>query len=229
MSTVSFLGAIRKRPDLTFGQFSEHWLKLHRALMLPLATRGYLTGYIQNLRVEEPVDGLDANLDGAPELWIRDAAALEAMNGSPIFREALEVDTPRFVAMPPAAALVSRKTLVPRATPDHGPGAIKLMIFLGHSTGRANSSLQRAWRESGSPLLMPAARPTHLTRLTAIAGGDGPAPYFGCESSWWPDRATLAAAWSSRLTPAETRKYDIGNMWLLPAREHVALVPPGSD
>ncbi len=226
MSTVGFLGAIRKRPDRTFAQFADHWLRLHRALMLRLATAGYLTGYVQNLRLEEAVDGLDCNLDGAPELWIRDAAALEAMYASPIFREALEVDTPRFVALPPAAAQVSRATLVGRATPDHGPAAIKLMIFLGHSADGANRSLQRAWHESSSPLLMPAARPAQLTRLTATTGGGPPAPYFGCESSWWPDRESLAAAWAARLTPGETSRYDIGKLWLLPAREHVALTPP---
>jgi hypothetical protein len=223
-ANITFLGAIRKRSDLTFTQFADHWLRTHRALMLPLADEGYLTGYIQNLRLTSPVPGLEADLDGAPELSIRDSAALAAMSRHKSFVEALDVDTPRFVKMPPAASLVSRTVVtVPVSAPVTD---VKLMLFV-HAVDGAHGRLERAWRESPVPIVMPQSHPLRLVRMTAQPQPPAEAPFFGCESSWWRDLDALAEAWAGRSRLKATRDLGIASMWVLPAREHVVIESTG--
>jgi hypothetical protein len=220
VGAISFLGAIRKRSDLTFTQFAEHWLRTHRALMLPLADEGYLTGYIQNLRIDPPMQGLEADLDGAPELSIRDSAAFAAMTRHKNFVEALDVHTPRFVEMPPAASLVSRTVVTERMVAP--VAAVKLMLFV-HAVDDGHDRLQRAWHESSAPIVMPQSRPLRLVRMTAQPQPPARVPYFGCESSWWKDLDALAEAWSRRSRPEQTRALGIASVWVLPAREHIAI------
>lgn len=66
MSVVNFLGALQKRADLDLDQFADHWMTTHRGLMLPLAAQGWLAGYVQNLKLADKIEGMQADLDGVP-------------------------------------------------------------------------------------------------------------------------------------------------------------------
>lgn len=61
--------------------------------------------------------------------------------------------------------------------------------------------------------------------MTALTTPNETPPYFGCESSWWRDPATLAEAWTKRLTPEAMAEVGITSTWVLPALEHVAVEP----
>lgn len=219
MAEIQFLGAIRKRSDLSFAQFSDHWLRVHRALMLPLVHAGYLTGYVQNLRITASIPGLESDLDGAPELSIRDDCAFSTMIHHENFVEANEIDTPRFVAMPAAASVVLRAGRT-QANAAHQASGAKLMLFV-HAIDGARECLQRVWQESPAPIVMPHAQPVRVLRVTATPATD--APYFGCESSWWEDVDALATAWATRLAPAAMNALGIASMWVLSAEEHVVV------
>jgi len=222
VSGIGFLGALKRRPDLDLAAFANHWRTTHRALMMPFGELGLLTGYVQNIRRSRDVEGIVSDLDGAPELWIRDAEALAAMAAHPNFEEAMAVDSPRFIAMPPRAGLVQRQWIHGAAGRSGMAGAVKLMLFLdAGDPGKAAA----AWR-APAPILMPEASPLGLERSLAMAGEDGAVPFHGCESSWWPDETTLAAAWRRRLPESDLAALGFDHVSILVAAEEVAIAPP---
>jgi hypothetical protein len=69
---LNLIGLLLRRPDLTLGQFSQHWRTRHRDLSLLLIAPGIMHGYIQNhLRSDsDPIPGLplarEIVIDGGP-------------------------------------------------------------------------------------------------------------------------------------------------------------------
>jgi len=47
---LQLIGLLSRRPDLTLGQFSQHWRTRHRDLSLMLIATGIMHGFIQNHR-----------------------------------------------------------------------------------------------------------------------------------------------------------------------------------
>jgi len=225
---IRFLGLIRRRPGLTFDAFTDHWRTTHRNLVLEFSTPGPISGYVQNRRVPDALPGLVSDYDGSPELWIRDWEGLGELGASERFQYIANDDSELFIDMPPISFLT--KTVFESGySRSDVVGKIKLMLFWQRPKKEDSSgkSLEKGWQTKTTPLLLPQAKPLRLERDAAIAPPGGnleECEFLGVESSWWPDEASLTAAWNSRaldIGPAPSA--------LIVVREEVACPPSGFD
>lgn len=217
---------ISRRADLDLAAFSAHWRSIHRELALRLVAPGIMRGYVQNHRQPEGLEGLVNAGDGVPEVWVATAEDILRLGSCPEYMEGAYLDEPNF--MEGRARNIISDLAVIRAdrTRQEVAGELKLMLFFKR---RAGSSLAEFadWRQVTHPLLMPDATPLRLERQTAVA--DLPEPltsvYDGVECSWWPDMATLQAAWARRDTAQAAGFVDVQALEGMVVREEPVLWP----
>lgn len=88
---VKLIGLIRKRPDLTFEVFRDHWLGTHAQLARQLpGLRRYTVNIIDRARYPASA------YDGFSELWFDSQEALDSAFAPPAV-DALAADIPRFI------------------------------------------------------------------------------------------------------------------------------------
>jgi uncharacterized protein (TIGR02118 family) len=87
---------VRRRPDLTFEQFRQHYEGIH----VPLAEQKltYLRGYVRNYL--EPREGVEHPFDCVTELWFDDVAALQKQTAAMANDSTLSEDEPKFMDRP---------------------------------------------------------------------------------------------------------------------------------
>jgi hypothetical protein len=199
MSGIHYLGFIRKRDDLRFEQFDRHWRTIHSELVLAAGLPDRIQGYVQNVRVRDEEAGIVSDFDGAPEIWIRDQAALDDLFASPSFQRAYHEDSPRFVTLPAVSFFVEDRLV--RGAPRR-PDVLRLIRLVAMPADAARAdALRRRWASEATPLGMPDARPDRLVRsaiVSAEAAGTDASAFLGIESSWWPDPIALRRAWQAR-------------------------------
>ncbi|WP_340314923.1 EthD domain-containing protein [Rhizorhabdus argentea] len=106
---IILLGFYKRRPDLTWEQFSDHWRNVHGPLLrdTPQASR-YIKRYVQHhLRPRNPpIPGAQSlEFDGFSEAWFESAEAREEMHRQTIFKDVMHPDELKF--LDPAATRVS--------------------------------------------------------------------------------------------------------------------------
>lgn len=221
---LKILSFLTRRADFTLPAFSEYWRTTHKAHALKLVEAGFIRGYIQNHRVgDDPagdLPGLPLLADGAPELWVEDADALQRLVASREYLEGAGPDEANFV-MPPVLAAVAHEHVIVGGVPP--AGAVKLMLVARRAPQLPMAEFSARWLEPRQPLAMPAASPLRLTRHLPVAD-DG--PFHGIEFSWWPDLQALRIAWSRREPPVLGRLVDAESLAGLVVREEVVIAAP---
>jgi uncharacterized protein (TIGR02118 family) len=99
---IVLLGFYKRRPDLTWDQFSDHWRNVHGPLMrdTPEAAR-YIRRYVQHHIRPNPLSPGVASLDfdGFSEAWFDSVESREKMHQQPIFKEIMYPDEAKFLDM----------------------------------------------------------------------------------------------------------------------------------
>ncbi len=89
---VKLVGMIRRRPDLPYEEFTDHWLRVHAKIAARLpGLRRYSINFIDRNRFPNSV------YDGFSELWFDSQEALDAAFAGPI-GEAIGADIPAFMS-----------------------------------------------------------------------------------------------------------------------------------
>ena len=98
------LGILRKREDMTYQQFREHWLNVHAALCTKLPKmRRYSVNFVDRERFPK------FGYDGFSELWFDNEEDLKAAFASPEGKTLL-ADLPNFTsAIDPIIAVETQK------------------------------------------------------------------------------------------------------------------------
>ena len=190
---LKVMGQIRRRKDLPLDAFRLHWRTIHRGLALRIAHAGLMRGYVQNHRLDIPVDGLDPVADGVPELWFDDGDAFARLRGSPAFRHGAFHDEPRFMDIGDyRSLLLGAETEAVAPSRRECAGLLKAMVFL--SPGEAIGAVGE------SPRILGDASPVRLSwhARSAAPGTVAMADHAGVETSWWPDLDSFLAAWARR-------------------------------
>lgn len=219
--TIHYIGFIRRRQGMSHADFAHHWGTIHRDLVMEFADPGPILQYVQDVGIEDFSEGFQHDFDGAPELWIRDEAALADLFAAERFQYAYAVDSPLFITMPAISFFVQDAVML--AGEARG---VKLMRLIGAPPGNAREAFASAWESAAHPLGMDDSHPLRLVRsliLSAEAQGTDAASYFGIESSWWPDARTAASAWLARDAAAA------GTEQVLLARERVVMARATAD
>jgi hypothetical protein len=190
---LKVMGQIRRRKDLSLDAFRLHWRTIHRGLALRIAHAGIMRGYVQNHRLDIPVDGLEPVADGVPELWFDDATAFASLRNSSAFRDGAFHDEPRFMDIGDYRSLL----LGPESHAAGPPrrdcvGLLKAMFFLpsGESMGSSGSTSR----------ILGEATPV---RASWHPRSDAPSKvtmsnHAGVETSWWSDLDSFLIAWARR-------------------------------
>jgi len=204
---LKLIGLLSRRPDLTLGQFAQHWRTRHRDLSLLLIAPGIMLGYIQNHRRPDadPIPGMALAGDGFPELWTSGEDVLARLGAAPEYLEGAYLDESNFMDGR-SQALLAREIVI-----DDGPGRVaapalvKVMMFFKRAADVPHAEFANGWDSTQHPVLMPEARPARLIRHLAIelpgdAGAtyEGVQTYAGQEASYWPDISSFLAAWNRR-------------------------------
>lgn len=224
---IKLFGLLQRRRDLTLEQFSRHWSTVHRELALRLVAPGIMRGYVQNHRVPEPVPGLDAPVDGSPEVWIDGPHILQRLATAPEYLEGAYPDERNFMEGD-SGAMVTRTTACHGAARERTTSGAKVMCYFPAQVASDPAITAARW-QSASPWLLPGASPLRLEREQALTGeaAGGVAPRFGAiEASWWPDAATFLALWRQRPADAAARAREDGVRAMF-VRELI-VVPPSA-
>jgi len=89
---VKLIAFLKRRPDLTYEQFVDHWSRVHGPLVVECLPG--LRRYIQNPVVQRP--GREWPYDGVSELWFDSYDDFRAAFRSPSIARVKE-DEPKFV------------------------------------------------------------------------------------------------------------------------------------
>jgi len=179
------IGFIRRRPDLTFDQFSTHWRTRHRTEAEKL--RRWLKGYVQAHLSMGPIPDIARPADGCPMLWLDSPADLAALAASEELRTGAYIDEPRFMEARSSGLAVEETVIdLPRR------GGVKLMLFASPREGQALPF------DAAGGWLCPTAHACGHVRNRALAPHtiDPTYGFAGVEELWWPDRAAFDADWA---------------------------------
>lgn len=222
---IKLFGLLRRRHDLSLEQFSRHWSTVHRELALRLVAPGIMRGYVQNHREPVAVPGLDAPVDGSPEVWIDGPHILERLATAPAYLEGAYPDERNFMEGDSDAMMT--RTVFGRGIERERttPGA-KVMFYFPQQVATDPRITSARW-QSDSPWLLPGSSPLRLEREQALTGdaAGGITPRFGAiEASWWPDVETFLERWQKRPADAESRAHEDGVRAMF-VRELIVLAP----
>jgi uncharacterized protein (TIGR02118 family) len=134
------MGMIRRRPDLTPAEFSDHWSGPHGVLATKIPN---LRRYHQNHTIATlPFGGLPDrwSLDGLSELWFDDIDSMMRGITSPDYG-GLAQDTPTVMTMP--GLLVGEAELVVAGERDRPD---KAMVAIGRNPALSSAGFVDQWR-----------------------------------------------------------------------------------
>lgn len=217
---------ISRRKDLDLAAFSAHWRSTHRELALRLVPPGIMQGYVQNHRQPEGLDGLAVAGDGVPEVWVERAEDILRLGTCPEYMEGAYLDEPNFMEGRAQNVISELSVIHAEGTRQEVAGKPKLMLFF---TRRPDVSPEEFAQLATDPraLLMPDANPLRLERQMAAQNLPEPltSVYDAVECSWWPDMASLRAAWAARDLGRGERLIDMDALTGMVVREEPVLWP----
>ena len=89
---VKLVGMIRRRPDMPYDEFTDHWLRVHTKLAAQLpGLHRYAINFIDRRQFPNSV------YDGFSELWFDSQEALDAAFAGPV-GQAIAADIPAFMS-----------------------------------------------------------------------------------------------------------------------------------
>jgi len=191
---------LARRRGLDDAAFRAHWRGPHAALAAALPG---LVRYRQNhiLDRQQRVGAAPAKLrlDGIPELWFADEAAMaEAMRGPEA--AALLADEPRF--LDGVTILVVEERVVVDTPPRAGPG-VKRMAVLQRRADLDVGRFRRHWHEVHGPLAAALPGVRRYVQNHVLSCGHrtslalGPQAVDGVVEFWFDDVAAMDAAFAS--------------------------------
>jgi uncharacterized protein (TIGR02118 family) len=204
MPAVKLIALVARRHDLDLAAFSHHWRTTHRKLILRLVNTGIIKGYVQNHRTEPQIDGLPVVADGSPELWVESVEDLARIRQSPEYTEGAYLDEPNFMEGRSRVLLAHEVVVIDGPGQERAAQCLKLMLFLRRPDACAAGAFDASIENLSRPIVMPGGMPVRLTQQRPIADSSvvPTRPIYDlAEFSWWPDRASLAAAWLDRQYP----------------------------
>jgi uncharacterized protein (TIGR02118 family) len=204
MPGVKLIALVARRHDLDLAAFSHHWRTTHRDLILRLVKTGIIKGYVQNHRTEPQLDGLPVVADGSPELWIESIEDMARIRQSSEYMEGAYLDEPNFMEGRSRILVAEEVVVVDGAGQERAAKHLKLMLFFRRAATCTAGAFNASYESLSRPLLMAAGMPVRLTQQRPIANASAVPTrpiYDLAEFSWWPDRASLAAAWIDRQYP----------------------------
>jgi hypothetical protein len=191
---LKVMGLLQRLPDMPLDAFRLHWRTVHRGLALRLAHANILQGYVQNHRLDIPVEGMMPFADGIPELWFKDLAAFTTMHESLAYRDGAFHDSDLFMDVTRYKSLVLDTEMDVAAPPrEECAGLLKAMFIL-------DDVRDEDLAEGAPSPTMGDISPVRLSYHRASAEGASVAshPCKALESSWWRDLPTFLDAWARR-------------------------------
>lgn len=191
---LKVMGLLQRLDGMPLDAFRLHWRTVHRGLALRLAHANILQGYVQNHRLDIPVDGMMPFADGMPELWFKDLAAFQGMHASRAFRDGAFHDSDLFMDVTRYRSLLLDPELDVSAPPrEECAGLLKAMFIL--------DDVRDEDLVDGAPSpTMGDIAPVRLSYHRASVEGASVASRActALETSWWPDLPTFLDAWRRR-------------------------------
>jgi uncharacterized protein (TIGR02118 family) len=115
---IKIISLLTRKAGMTHEQFVKHWVEVHAPLAHAVpGLRRYVQSHIVAERKRPDIPAMDVEVDGIPELWYEDAAAMAHALASPEAK-ALHADGALFIGWIKTFT-TEEKVIVPR-TPDRG-------------------------------------------------------------------------------------------------------------
>lgn len=195
------MSALQRRPDVSAAQFRRHWIEVHGSLAASIPN---VLRYVQNhvvdtaQRVAHARGGVE--VDGFPQLWFADRAAMEAAMATPE-ATATGADLAAFCR---GVSLfdVESNVVVPHADGHRGA---KRMTLLYAKDGMGREDFRRHWLAEHGPMVagFPGIRGyvQHLVvghlPITMHGVVDAEIDCAGILEMWFDDVAAMDAAFAS--------------------------------
>lgn len=97
---IKLIVAIRKRPDMSAGDFQDHWRNRHAELVRDNpATARYVRKYVQCHTMLDQYEQGEVAFDGTAELWFDTVADKDAFFSDPDYLRDVQPDEARFADM----------------------------------------------------------------------------------------------------------------------------------
>lgn len=196
---IKVYALLPKRPDISAGQFHEHWSTVHREHALAI-TR--LRRYVQAHRIDdEMLSGLEqAPYDGIPEVWYDSLESAVGQDDDPDYVEGAKRDEPNFVDMNGIAWVMTDERLVRDDLDlEAEPDSAKALILVHRSEGLDRETFAATWPAAAQTAMdaLPGVRRAAVaTTLPETYDAAEPA-YDGVLELWWADRETFRADWEA--------------------------------
>ena len=110
---IKLIVAIRKRADMSAGNFQEHWRTHHAELVRNSpATAKYIRKYVQCHTMLDQYNQGEVAFDGTAELWFDNIADMQAFYSDPDYLRDVQPDEARFADMANTVFFVTEEELV---------------------------------------------------------------------------------------------------------------------
>jgi uncharacterized protein (TIGR02118 family) len=179
---ITFL--LRRRSDLTRGEFQEYWRRTHGPLVAGFGTALCARRYVQVHTIDDPANaamaaargGMEDPYDGVAELWWDDeerfAGAMSSSEGQEA-GAALLADEARFIDLPNSPIWFSHEYPQVNPTPENllarpRSSLVKLYYPLRSRGGLSEEDAQLYWRTNHGPLIRSQATASGILRYVQV-------------------------------------------------------------
>lgn len=199
---IKTFALLRKRPDLSDGEFHEHWSTVHREHAVKITS---IRRYVQ-FHVDETatVPGFaSAGLNGVPENWWDDLTTATSLRDNPEYADHAGPDEANFVGAKGRVVTTERVRSSVDDFDEVAP-AIKAMLFLA-ARPDATSEIAAWIDDTWSPAVAAIAGIARHVDAVALDGPDAPrSDYKAVTELWWRQPGDYLAAAPSISALAES-------------------------
>jgi uncharacterized protein (TIGR02118 family) len=215
---------LRKKPELTEGQFRKYWRDHHGPLLASLGPRFGVIKYVQGHTLADPANeamakargGMETPYDGVSELWFEDRDVFAEALTSPAGTEAvakLVRDEARFIDLPQSPLWLNYEIPQVNPTPEvlvARERSTLVKLYFPIRASYSESEAQRYWTASHGPLIRRQAAGAGILRYLQVqrvadelenvlreARGVMVEPYMGHAELWF-DRVNTHIATEER-------------------------------
>lgn len=116
---IKLIVAVRKRPDMSAGEFHKYWRTKHAGLVRDNpATSKYVRKYVQSHTIPREYERGEVAYDGTAELWFDTPQDKDAFFSDPDYLRIIRPDESRFADMTQTVFFVTEEELVLDNTTD---------------------------------------------------------------------------------------------------------------
>jgi uncharacterized protein (TIGR02118 family) len=192
---IHVLYFITRKPGLTDAEFHRYWREVHG----PIAKKiPQLKSYVQSHRIPFPGGLPNSPYDGAAEVLIENAAALEQLRHEPAYLNGALVDEAKFIDM---------KRVEWQVTTDHvmidgprRPNMAKAIFQIRRKAGLTVPEFKKYWLEVHGPIVMKFPGLRRYVQCHAVEGAYsyGDPRWDGVAELWCDDVAAMERMFDSR-------------------------------